>query len=48
VGTSKTLGKVAYTFKRIVSEDGKTLTIHLTNPDAGETATRVLVYDRVK
>lgn len=48
VGTSKAQGKVAYTFKRIVSADGKTLTIHLTNPDAGEMPTRVLVYDRVK
>jgi hypothetical protein len=48
VGSSKTKGNVAYTFKRVVSEDGNTLTIHLTNPSAGEAPTRMLVYDRVK
>ena len=48
VGSSKTKGSVAYTFKRVVSEDGNTLTIHLTSTSAGETPPRMLVYDRVK
>jgi hypothetical protein len=48
VGASKTNGNVAYTFKRIVSEDGKTLTIEIANPSAGEAAAKVLVYDRIK
>jgi hypothetical protein len=48
VGSSKTKGNVAYTFKRVVSEDARTLTIHLTRPDAGGTPTQVLVYDRVR
>jgi hypothetical protein len=48
VGASKTNGNVAYTFKRIVSEDGQTLTIEMTNPSVGETPTKVLVYDRMK
>lgn len=48
VGSSKIGGNVAYTFRRFVSEDGKTLTIHLTTPSGGSTPTQVLVYDRVK
>jgi hypothetical protein len=48
VGSSKTKGNVVYTFKRVVSEDAKTLTIHLTTSSGGGTPTQVLVYDRVK
>jgi hypothetical protein len=48
VGSSKTKGNLAYTFKRVVSEDAKTLTIHLTKPSGDGTPTQVLVYDRVK
>jgi hypothetical protein len=48
-GVSKKDGKVAYTFKRWVSRDGKTLTVEMTKPDlAGKPATELLVYDRVK
>ncbi len=48
-GASKAGGKTAYTFKRYVSKDGKTLTIEMTRLDpAGKPSTEVLVYDRVK
>jgi hypothetical protein len=48
-GASKASGKTAYTFKRYVSRDRKTLTIEMTKLDpAGKPSTEVLVYDRVK
>jgi hypothetical protein len=48
VGVSKAGGKVANTFRRIVSKDGKTLTIELTANDAsGKPSTDVLVYERM-
>jgi hypothetical protein len=47
-GVSKKDGKVAYTFKRRVSPDGRTLTVELTTTDpAGKATTEVLVYDKV-
>jgi len=48
-GVSKTLGKIDFTFKRLISKDGKTLTVSFTreNP-TGQPATEMLVYDKVK
>jgi hypothetical protein len=43
-GVSKTDGKVDYTFKRMVSQDLKTLTVELVKVGADPT---VLVYDRM-
>ena len=42
-GVSKTDGKVDFTFRRVVSKDGKTLTIELAKPTP-----EVLVYDKIK
>jgi len=48
-GVSKTLGKIDYTFKRLISKDGKTLTVSLTRVDPnGAPSTEMLVYDKVK
>ena len=48
-GVSKRDGKLASTFKRTVSPDGKTLTVELTTTAAdGKPATEALVYDRMK
>ena len=48
-GVSKLNGKVMYAFKRIVSKDGKTLTIEMAKSDpAGKPFTEVLVYDRMR
>ena len=47
VGSAKRNGRVAYLFKRVVSSDGKTLTIEFADAP-GATPARVLVYDKVK
>jgi hypothetical protein len=47
-GVSKTDGKVNYTFRRMVSQDRKTLTIEMSRADAeGKTSTVVLVYEKM-
>jgi hypothetical protein len=47
-GVSKTNGKVAYTFTRKVSRNGKTLTIEMAKRDsAGKPFKELLVYDRM-
>ena len=47
VGSAKRNGELAYKFKRIVSPDGKTLTIEFLDSRDSNPG-RVLVYDRVK
>jgi hypothetical protein len=48
-GVSKKDDKVEYTFRRLVSPDGKTLTVEMTTTDsAGKPATELLVYDKMK
>ena len=48
-GVSKLNGKVMYAFKRIVSNDGKTLTIEMAKSDStGKPFTEVLVYDKIR
>ncbi len=48
-GVSKKDGKVKYTFKRLVSPDGKLLTVEMTLADsAGKPTTELLVYDKMK
>lgn len=48
-GVSKMDGKVKYTFRRLVSPDGKTLTVEMTTTDSvGKPATELLVYDKMK
>jgi len=47
-GASKVDGKVRYLFKRIVSQDRKTLTIEMSTPDAqAKEPSIVLVYERM-
>ena len=48
-GVSKTKENGTYTFKRIVSGDGRTLTIETTRTDSsGKERKNLLVYDRIK
>jgi hypothetical protein len=48
-GVSKTLGKIDFTFKRLISKDGKTLTVSFTRVDPnGQPSSEMLVYDKVK
>jgi hypothetical protein len=48
-GVSKSNGKTNYTFKRYVSDSGKTLTLEMMRVDsAGKPSTEVLVYDKVR
>jgi hypothetical protein len=46
-GTRKKNGKVVQTYQRVVSEDGKTMTVATTGKDAsGQTLNSVAVFDR--
>ena len=48
-GVSKKDGKLAYKFRRLVSQDGTTLTVEMTATDpVGKPTTEVLVYDKLK
>ena len=47
-GVAKKSGVIAYFFKRVVSDDGKTLTISMRNPDGSDVLKTLLIYDRVK
>ena len=48
-GVSKKDGRVQYTFRRLVSPDGKTLRVEMTRTDpAGKPTIEVLAYDKIK
>jgi hypothetical protein len=48
-GVSKTLGNIDFTFKRLISKDGKTLTVSFTRVGPnGQPTNEMLVYDKVK